>query len=242
MVGIHQTVDLETIDLKDCYRKVLGDIQRLGLHIEKNGLLNPVIMRGDGKLISGSRRVAAMLRRGIKTAEAVYAVTFDQVIELLRAEGDTLRLPTKISEGSERGLLIEEMMRLGGGRSKSRISHSEYCDIGSVVGLSGSGYNRAKAVVKAARLEPEVFCQMVADMNKHGTIHFQYEKMRSALRERNSLPCEPIEPVNGSKSVGVIRANEAIDCLLRIPANDHHRQRAYEIVSGWIRHNKKKGK
>jgi hypothetical protein len=45
--------------------------------------------------------------------------------------------------------------------------------------------------------------------------------------------------VNGKKEpVGVLRANEAIDCLKRIPRNDAHRERAFQIVTDWIRHNK----
>ena len=39
------------------------------------------------------------------------------------------------------------------------------------------------------------------------------------------------------KGVGVFRANEAVDCLKRIPKNDALRKRGFQIVTDFIRHN-----
>jgi len=41
----------------------------------------------------------------------------------------------------------------------------------------------------------------------------------------------------GIKSVGVLRANEALNCLIRIPKDDALRQRGFQIVSDWIKSN-----
>jgi len=38
--------------------------------------------------------------------------------------------------------------------------------------------------------------------------------------------------------VGVIRAHEAINCLSRIPKNDPQRERGFQIVKDWLRHNR----
>lgn len=40
------------------------------------------------------------------------------------------------------------------------------------------------------------------------------------------------------QGVGVYRANEAINCLIRIPENDALRERGFQIVTDWIRRNK----
>lgn len=48
----------------------------------------------------------------------------------------------------------------------------------------------------------------------------------------------PSVAANGKTPVGVIRANEAIDCLKRIPKNDPLRKRGFQVVTDWIRHNK----
>lgn len=40
------------------------------------------------------------------------------------------------------------------------------------------------------------------------------------------------------KGVGIVHANEAINCLTRIPKNDALRKRGFQLVTDWIRHNK----
>ena len=40
------------------------------------------------------------------------------------------------------------------------------------------------------------------------------------------------------RGVGVLRANEAIDALKRIPKNDALRKRGFQIVSDWIKANR----
>lgn len=48
------------------------------------------------------------------------------------------------------------------------------------------------------------------------------------------------EEENGAikvKGVGIIRANEAINCLTRIPKNDLLRKRGFQLVTDWIRRN-----
>lgn len=45
-------------------------------------------------------------------------------------------------------------------------------------------------------------------------------------------------PKNGRTGKGVILANEAINCLIRIPKNDPLRKRGFQIVMDWIKANK----
>jgi hypothetical protein len=40
------------------------------------------------------------------------------------------------------------------------------------------------------------------------------------------------------RGVGIVRANEAINSLTRIPKNDALRSRGFQLVTDWIRHNK----
>lgn len=44
-------------------------------------------------------------------------------------------------------------------------------------------------------------------------------------------------PANGKRPVGVEIANEAINCLIRIPKNDPLRKRGFQIVTDWIKAN-----
>lgn len=56
----------------------------------------------------------------------------------------------------------------------------------------------------------------------------------------NSLPDEPEEekPEGERRGKGVILANEAINCLIRIPKNDALRKRGFQLVTDWIKANK----
>jgi hypothetical protein len=55
--------------------------------------------------------------------------------------------------------------------------------------------------------------------------------------KKGKRPVPKSASVNGKRPVGVLRANEAIDCLMRIPKNDAHRKRGFQIVTDWIKHN-----
>ena len=56
---------------------------------------------------------------------------------------------------------------------------------------------------------------------------------------RRAKPAKLKEPKEGElQGVGVFRANEAINCLSRIPKNDALRKRGFQIVTDWIRRNK----
>jgi hypothetical protein len=57
-------------------------------------------------------------------------------------------------------------------------------------------------------------------------------------REKGSTPSEPESDEIRSRGVGVRRANEAVDCLKRIPKNDSLRARGFQIVTDWIRQNR----
>lgn len=67
-------------------------------------------------------------------------------------------------------------------------------------------------------------------------------KVKGKPRSRVETEAEPDEPDEivplKSRGVGVQRANEAIDCLKRIPKNDGLRKRGFQIVTDWIKQNK----
>jgi hypothetical protein len=68
---------------------------------------------------------------------------------------------------------------------------------------------------------------------------FQGSKGRTYKRKASEDEDEADDlPEGESRGVGVQRANEAINCLSRIPKNDRLRKRGFQIVTDWIRHNK----
>jgi ParB-like chromosome segregation protein Spo0J len=58
-----------------------------------------------------------------------------------------------------------------------------------------------------------------------------------APTEEKEEPGPEAQPNREIIGVGVVRANEAVDCLRRIPKNDRLRKRGFQIVTDWIKHN-----
>jgi hypothetical protein len=56
-------------------------------------------------------------------------------------------------------------------------------------------------------------------------------------KEQQAASPEPATEIR-SRGVGVQRANEAVDCLRRIPKHDSLRARGFQIVTDWIRRNR----
>jgi hypothetical protein len=65
------------------------------------------------------------------------------------------------------------------------------------------------------------------------------DEERNGTNEAKHPEPEPAtEAGRKSRGVGVDRANEAINCLIRIPKNDALRKRGFQIVTDWIRKNR----
>lgn len=164
--------------------------------------------------------------------------------------------------------LARQRQREGGGDRKSAQAREKIASgnlpeaikgqsqekVAAAVGMSRRTYEKAKAVEAAAREDPEAFGAVAEEMEATGRVDPAYRKVRAARKgggrqEASPDPGTPPEPESGngeargpikSLGVGVARANEAINCLKKIPRDDPLRKRAFEIVKDWIRHNSKK--
>jgi ParB family chromosome partitioning protein len=129
-------VSIRKITVRNRYRKTLGDIESLAASIKELGLLHPIVVRPDGRLIAGERRLAACKQLGWKSVP----VTFVDLKEVVRGEfaENAFRkdfLPSEIEairraiEPYERTAAKERQRRHGGtapGRKHSgKVSRSE---------------------------------------------------------------------------------------------------------------------
>ncbi len=55
------------IKVRNRYRRDLGDLAGLAASIKEIGLLHPIVVRSDGRLIAGERRLQACKLLGWKT-------------------------------------------------------------------------------------------------------------------------------------------------------------------------------
>lgn len=115
---------------------------------------------------------------------------------------------------------------------------------GAAVGVSGITVDRVRDALKTA--EPELVAAMERGEVKANTAKriatLPPDEQRAVLRGERPAPRsngEPTEPETGKlQGVGVLRANEAIDALMRIPKKDPLRKRGFQIVSDWIKANR----
>jgi len=73
---------LNEIKVRNRFRKTLGDIPSLAASIEEVGLLHPIVVRPDGRLIAGERRLAACKELGWQSVP----VTVVDLKEVIRDE------------------------------------------------------------------------------------------------------------------------------------------------------------
>ena len=66
-----ETRRIKDIIIDHCFRQDLGDLQGLAESIREFGLLRPVLITRDGRLIAGRRRLEACKRLGWETIPVI---------------------------------------------------------------------------------------------------------------------------------------------------------------------------
>jgi N6-adenosine-specific RNA methylase IME4/ParB-like chromosome segregation protein Spo0J len=197
----HNTRKLCDIVVGPRHRKDLGDIAGFAASIAEDGLLHPIPIRPDGTLIAGQRRLEAAKRLGWATIP----VTVNDRVEVARGEfvENVCRKPYTPSELVANA---EELERLERARARQRRAHSGRSGklperqtgdtrdkVAAQLGVSGRTYQKAKAVVEAARVEPERFGKLVEEMDRTGKVSGAYWQLKRVLDERRVLSLKPTE-------------------------------------------------
>lgn len=184
------------------YRKHMGDLDALMKSISEIGLLHPVVVRPDGFLIAGCRRVEAMRRLGW----VEIPVTVVDIEDVIRAEHDenAIRQDFTPSEmvAIAQALRPEEEKAA---RERQSIGISPNTDepcgkfpqgsspntdepkkpepktrdrIATYFGVSGKTLDKATAVVEAATEDPDAYEDLVVEMDQKGKVDAAYRKLR----------------------------------------------------------------
>jgi len=89
-------VNIKQIIVGERFRKELGDIPALAQNIEEIGLLQPIGIDSEGRLVFGERRLRAFMHLGRETIPALL-INLDSLIKGEHAENE-MREPFRISE------------------------------------------------------------------------------------------------------------------------------------------------
>ena len=201
---------LDQIVIGERVRRDMGDLSGLADSMKRHGVLHPVVVKSDGTLIAGHRRIEAARLCGWTEI----AVTVIDVADLLSAERDenAERKDFTPTEAVAIGRLIEEQHReviearrhdlavaagkvsagLRAGTPVPFIPPVEPAGksgdvVAAAVGMSRMTYYRAKQVVEAAEADPERFGDLPErlESGKVATVHGELLSRRAGKSARN---------------------------------------------------------
>ena len=238
------------------FRKDLGDLAALAKSISEIGLLHPIVVTPDNQLIAGQRRLEACRLLGWEMIPAT-VVDIDNIVRgehdenlvrkgLLPTEavaiGEALK-ERKAAEARERQRAagISNLPTVSAGKLPALTGTGDTRDkVGEAVGLSGKTYEKAVAVVEAAKAEPEKFADLPTLMDER-SVEAAYKELTRRERENTER-----EKRKQAASRAVIRQADAVDFLRSLPEQSADLLLTdppymtdidgdvYEFASGWL--------
>jgi hypothetical protein len=157
---------LDKIVIGERFRKDPGDVRRLAKSIEEVGLLHPVVVTPDCKLIAGVRRIEAFKLLGRSEIPAT-VVNLD---DLARGEIEENQVRKDFTASEHVGILRAMEVRLpervgrpkGNGANLAQFNGEKTRDIiASYVGVSHGTLFKEEKVVEAAEKNPEKFGKLL---------------------------------------------------------------------------------
>ena len=180
------------------YRKDLGDLRALAQSIEEVGLLHPVVVTPEGRLIAGQRRLAACRLLGWTEVPATVVDLYQaargeahenlvrkdllpsEIVALKRAIEPFERREARERQGSRAVLchpaIVAEGQRASPGDARDKIAR--------YLGVGRTTIERAEAVVEAAEEEPEEYGYLVEQMDRSGKVAGAYRRLEVLKQAR----------------------------------------------------------
>lgn len=187
-------------------RKDLGDLVQLAHSIETVGLLHPIVVTKERRLVAGERRLAAFKQLGRKRVPTYVVESLDDALTLLLAERDenTCRkdfTPMEVYAVDQRLRPLEEKaakerMSDGGkeaGRGRQRKGGAKLAPpkvksrdlIARAAGVSHGTLEKIRKVAEAAERAPKKWESIIAEMEETGNVDRAYREVRRQDREKN---------------------------------------------------------
>ncbi len=191
------TILISEIKVGNRIRKDMGDLKTLANSIADIGLLHPIVITPDKRLIAGERRLAAFKHLG-RTEIPATVVTLDKIVrgeyaenghrkDFVPSEIDAIR---RLVEPLEKAAAKERMSEGARVGKVSTPSGKTRDKVGALAGISGRTVEKITAIVEAAEQDPERFEPLVADMDRTGRVNGVYRRLQIAKRS-DAIKREP---------------------------------------------------
>lgn len=195
------------IRVRQRHRRDLGNLEDLKTSLAAVGLLHPIVIRPDGTLIAGERRLAAVKQLGWDWVPVHVVSTLSDVAKALQAERDenTCRVDFTPSEAVALARELEPLEREAAkqrheqhsGRPKKTggkippVSRGKAADkIAAAVGVDRKTLAKAEAVVEAAERDPNRFGKLREQMDRTRNVHGAYKQLEKR-KQADEIASEP---------------------------------------------------
>jgi N6-adenosine-specific RNA methylase IME4 len=199
------------------HRKDMGDIAGLAASMAELGLLHPVVVRRDGTLIAGERRIRAATQLGWPDIP-VTIVDLDDIARGEFAE-NAARKDFTLSEAVAIKRALEPIERAAakqrqregarrGGKACGNLPQASAGlaadKMAKATGMSRRTLEKAEAIIDAAEAEPDRFGKLLADMDRTGRVHGPYKRLK-AIEQAAAIQAEPPPlPKGGPYRAGIV--------------------------------------
>lgn len=253
-------IPIDSIIVSDRLRENLGDLTELAASIEKRGLLHPVVIDMDNRLVAGERRLESCKLLGWTEIDAT-RIEFDaEGAFLAQSEENVLRKPFAPSEKYRIAKRIEPMIAGGAeGRMKSgktgavgsRSARESRAKIAAAVGTSRESLRKITVVMDAFESDPKAYQAIVDRMDASGNVSQAFRELKAQDRQKRikSQSRKVREAKKILKDDRVYRSNHfsfldngAIDLILTDPPYNISRSRNVEFPGGRVSMNHDYGK
>jgi N6-adenosine-specific RNA methylase IME4 len=206
-------MNIDQIQVGFRYRKDLGDLRSLAESIEEVGLLHPVVVTPEGRLIAGQRRLEACRLLGWRDVPVTVVDLYQaargeahenfvrkdllpsEIVALKRAIEPLESREARQRQGHKADLClpatVAEGQRASGGETRDKIAR--------YLGVGRTTIERAEAVIEAAEDEPEEFGYLVEQMDRSGKVAGVFRRltiMKQARELEAAPPALPMGPFN----------------------------------------------
>ena len=215
-----------------------GDIDGLAQNIAEIGLLHPIVIRPDGRLIAGARRLRAF-KRLKRDRIPVTVIDLEKVVLGEYAE-NTFRKQFTPSEAVEIADDMEPLQMLeakkrqlagksedgsgGRGKKKNPTGNSPKVSraptamdrVARVVGKDRRTLEKARVVVRAAKAEPEKFGALKEDMDASGKVDRAFKELQ-IKKQRADYEARADRGANVGDLITMAKAGKKFQCILADP-------------------------
>ncbi len=194
------TRPIDAIQVGFRYRKDLGDLWSLADSIGEVGLLHPVVVTPEGRLIAGQRRLEACRSLGwidvpvtvVDLLQAARGEAHENLArkDLLPSEIVALKRAIEPLERKEARQRQGVRTDLGQPEAEVECQGDARDKIARYLGVGRTTIDRAEAVLEAAEEDPEEYGHLVEQMDRSGKVAGAFRRL-SVLKQAKDLEASP---------------------------------------------------